>query len=59
MFRNRIKTHRKVRAADLIPHEWNFRLHPDAQKAALAAVHVEVGFARSLLAHELPRRPTH
>jgi hypothetical protein len=52
--RNRIKSHRKVRAADLVPHEWNFRAHPDHQKAALAAIYNEVGFARSLLAFELP-----
>jgi hypothetical protein len=52
--RNRIKAHRKVRAGDLIPHEWNFRLHPEAQKAALAGIYNEVGFARSLLAYELP-----
>ena len=26
--RNRIKCHRKVRAADLVPHEWNFRVQP-------------------------------
>jgi hypothetical protein len=52
--RNRIKSHRKVRAADLVPHEWNFRAHPDHQKAALAAIYKEVGFARSLLAYELP-----
>src|ERR1700674_5605780 len=54
MIRNRIKTHRKVRAADLVPHEWHFRLRPDTQKAALAAIYEEVGFARSLLAYELP-----
>ena len=52
--RNRIKTHRRVRAAELVPLEWNFRLHPGAQKAALAAIYDEVGFARSLLAYELP-----
>ena len=52
--RNRIKTHRKVRAGDLVPHEWNFRTHPDHQKSALAAIYNEVGFARSLLAFELP-----
>src|SRR5713101_7259954 len=52
--RNRIKAHRKVRAGDLVPHEWNFRLHPEAQKTALAAIYQEVGFARSLLAYELP-----
>ena len=52
--RNRIKGHRRVRAADLVPHEWNFRLHPEPQRAALQALYREVGFARSLLAYELP-----
>ncbi len=52
--RNRIKEHRRVRAGDLVPHELNFRLHPDLQKAALQALYKEVGFARSLLAYELP-----
>jgi hypothetical protein len=52
--RNRIKSHRRVRAGDLVPHEWNFRLHPEAQKDALQALYREVGFARSLLAYELP-----
>ena len=45
--RNRIKSHRRVRAGDLVPHEWNFRLHPEQQKAALEALYREVGFARS------------
>src|ERR1700746_1326815 len=52
--RNRIKSHRRVRAGDLVPHEFNFRAHPDQQKAALAALYKSVGFARSLLAYELP-----
>src|SRR5437660_8681662 len=52
--RNRIKGHRRVRAGELVPHEFNFRLHPDAQRAALEALYAEVGFARSLLAYELP-----
>jgi hypothetical protein len=52
--RNRIKAHRKVRAGDLVPNEWNFRTHPAAQRAALAGIYEEVGFARSLLAYELP-----
>jgi hypothetical protein len=52
--RNRIKAHRRVRAGDLIPHELNFRLHPDVQRAALASLYTEIGFARSLLAYELP-----
>ena len=52
--RNRIKAHRRVRAGDLLPHELNFRLHPDVQRTALQALYEEVGFARSLLAYELP-----
>lgn len=52
--RNRIKGHRRVRAGDLVPHEWNFRIHPEAQQAALNAIYQEVGFARSLLTYELP-----
>jgi hypothetical protein len=50
--RNRIKGHRRVRAGDLVPHEWNYRLHPERQKDALVALYQEVGFARSLLAYE-------
>jgi hypothetical protein len=52
--RNRIKAHRRVRAGDLVPHELNPRVHPEAQRRALAALYQEVGFARSLLAYELP-----
>jgi hypothetical protein len=52
--RNRIKGHRRVRAGELVPHEWNYRLHPEGQRAALRALYEEVGFARSLLAYELP-----
>jgi hypothetical protein len=52
--RNRIKGHRRVRAGDLVPHEFNYRLHPEHQRAALEALYREVGFARSLLAYELP-----
>jgi hypothetical protein len=52
--RNRIKAHRRVRAGDLVPHELNYRLHPDVQRKALQAMYAAVGFARSLLAYELP-----
>jgi hypothetical protein len=52
--RNRIKGHRRIRAGVLVPHELNFRLHPDLQKSALESLYQEVGFARSLLAYELP-----
>jgi hypothetical protein len=54
MIRNRIKCHRRVRAADLIPHELNFRGHGQAQREALCARHRDIGFARSLLAYEMP-----
>jgi len=52
--RNRIKAHRRVRAGELVPHEWNFRAHPEEQRRALEALYRQVGFARSLLAYELP-----
>jgi hypothetical protein len=52
--RNRIKAHRRVRAGDLVPHEFNYRLHGSVQRDALQALYREVGFARSLLAYELP-----
>jgi len=52
--RNRIKRHVRMRAGDLVPHEQNFRRHPDGQRAALQGLYEEVGFARSLLAYELP-----
>jgi hypothetical protein len=52
--RNRIKRHARVRAGDLVPHELNPRIHRDVQREALTAIYAEVGFARSLLAYELP-----
>ncbi|HKB42620.1 MAG TPA: hypothetical protein VKD72_39695 [Gemmataceae bacterium] len=52
--RNRIKRHVRVRAGELVPHELNARVHSPAQRAALAALYEEIGFARSLLAYELP-----
>src|SRR5262249_31578021 len=52
--RNRIKRHVRIRAGDLVPHELNPRVHPEAQKSALLALYEEIGFARSLLAYELP-----
>src|SRR5947208_11265605 len=51
--RNRIKRHVRVRAGDLVPHELNPRLHPEAQKQILADLYARIGFARSLLAYEL------
>jgi len=54
--RNRIKAHRRVRAGDLVVHELNYRLHNHYQSDALKALYREIGFARSLLAFELPDR---
>src|SRR5579862_7125345 len=52
--RNRIKSHTRVRAGDLVPHELNPRRHSQAQRDMLLALYAEIGFARSLLAYELP-----
>jgi hypothetical protein len=52
--RNRINRHVRVRAGDLVPHELNPHMHSEAQRAALRALYDEIGFARSLLAYELP-----
>lgn len=52
--RNRIVEHRRVRAGDLVPHELNWRQHPQQQRLALQDIYTEVGFARSLLAYPLP-----
>jgi hypothetical protein len=52
--RNRIKRHQRVRAGDLVANELNPRMHSQAQRAALASIYGEIGFARSLLAYELP-----
>lgn len=52
--RNRIKRHVRIRAGDLVPHELNPRCHSEAQRRALLELYREIGFARSLLAYELP-----
>jgi hypothetical protein len=52
--KSRIIRHVKAIAREAEPHELNFRSHPDAQRAALQALYDEIGFARSLLAYELP-----
>ena len=43
----------RVRAGDLVPHEWNPRVHSGAQRRALQMLYDEIGFARSLLAYPL------
>jgi hypothetical protein len=52
--KNRIKEHRTVRVGDLVSHELNPRVHSPEQREALEALLGEIGFARSLLAYELP-----
>ncbi len=52
--RNRIVSHMRVRAGDLVPHELNPRLHSAGQRRTLEKLYAEIGFARSLLAYALP-----
>ncbi len=54
MFRDRIKSLRRVKASELIPNPKNWRTHPPEQAAALQAVLAEVGFAGAALAYETP-----
>jgi hypothetical protein len=54
MTRNRIVRHVRVPAKDLVPHELNPRTHSEAQRQALQMLYDDIGFARSLLAYELP-----
>jgi hypothetical protein len=51
--RDRIREFRRVKASDLRPNPKNWRTHPPAQQAALRALLAEVGYADTLLAHEL------
>ncbi|GIW83085.1 MAG: hypothetical protein KatS3mg105_4892 [Gemmatales bacterium] len=53
-YRNRIVGHCRMRAGDLIPHEWNWRRHPRRQRQVLRDLLREVGLARSLLAYRRP-----
>ena len=55
MPRDRIKSLRRVRAGDLQPHPKNWRRHPEGQRAALAAILEEVGFADALLVREVDK----
>lgn len=52
--RDRIKSLRRVRAGDLKPNPRNWRMHPEAQKEAMAGVLTEIGYADACLARELP-----
>jgi ParB-like chromosome segregation protein Spo0J len=52
--RDRIRELRRVRASELVPNPKNWRRHPTAQKSALAALLVEIGYADALICRELP-----
>ncbi len=54
MIRNRIVELRHVPAAQLRPNLKNWRMHPAAQREALAGILAEVGYVDALLARELP-----
>jgi hypothetical protein len=52
--RDRIKSLRRVRAQDLLPHPKNWRTHPDHQREALQGLLAEIGYADALLVRETP-----
>jgi hypothetical protein len=52
--RDRIKEFRRVKASELKANPRNWRTHPLSQRAALAGVLGEIGYAAALLARELP-----
>jgi DNA modification methylase len=52
--RNRIKELRIVKAADLVPHEANWRTHPPEQVRAMRAMLKEIGIVGAIVARELP-----
>ena len=52
--RDRVVELRRVRAADLLPNEKNWRTHSAAQADALKDLLAEIGFAGALLAYQTP-----
>jgi len=52
--RDRVIEVRKMRLGDCVPHEGNWRKHPDAQKKGYKASAEKVGFTGTLLARLLP-----
>jgi DNA modification methylase len=53
LIRDRVRELRRVKASSLKPHPLNWRVHGKAQRAALAGVLLEIGYADALLAREL------
>lgn len=54
VIRDRVRELRRVKASSLHPHPLNWRTHGKAQRAAIAGVLEEIGYADALLARELP-----
>jgi hypothetical protein len=50
---DRIRALRRVPAGQLRPHPDNWRIHPPGQRAALAALLRDIGYAGALIAREL------
>jgi ParB-like chromosome segregation protein Spo0J len=48
----RIVANADVPPSELVGHDRNFRLHPDAQKAALAGVIEDIGFIKSVIVNQ-------
>jgi DNA modification methylase len=52
--RDRVKELRRVPASELLANPKNWRMHPEAQRAALRGVLEEIGFADAMIARETP-----
>ena len=52
--RDRVKELRRVPASELLANPKNWRIHPEAQRAALRGVLEEIGFADAMIARETP-----
>jgi DNA modification methylase len=50
--RDRVKELRRVPASELLANPKNWRMHPEAQRAALRGVLEEIGFADAMIARE-------
>ncbi|MBL8815245.1 MAG: DNA modification methylase [Planctomyces sp.] len=51
-FRDRIREFRKIKAADLVVNELNWRVHPENQKSAMRAVLSEIGWVDAIMVRE-------
>ncbi len=54
--RDRVVDFRRIKASDLLPNPDNWRTHGKAQKAALAGVLKEIGFAGAVLTRRIGKR---